>query len=129
MKRITVTELLVLHYHLVQRTQGDTNCVGVRDPHALESALWQPFQVIGAADLYRDPFTKASVLAANVITGHPFFDGNKRTGIVAGITFLEINGYLIMASDNDVYDAAYRTASGEWQRENLMEWFLGHVRI
>lgn len=30
---------------------------------------------------------------------HPFVDGNKRTGFVIGVLFLELNGYRFTASE------------------------------
>lgn len=37
-----------------------------------------------------------------IALNHPFLDGNKRTGYIAGMTFLQVNGYVQMnASLND----------------------------
>ena len=34
-----------------------------------------------------------------IVQNHPFVDGNKRTGFVVGVLFLELNGYRFTASE------------------------------
>ena len=43
---------------------------------------------------------------------HPFIDGNKRTGFVIGILFLELNGYRFTASEEDATQAILKLAAG-----------------
>ncbi len=43
---------------------------------------------------------------------HPFIDGNKRTGFVVGILFLELNGYRFTASEADAAQAVLELAAG-----------------
>ena len=43
--------------------------------------------------LYPDLSHKAGLLMYNLIANHIFQDGNKRTGLEAGIVFLRINGF------------------------------------
>jgi len=47
------------------------------------------------------------------VRNHPFVDGNKRTGFVVGILFLELNGYRFMASEEDAAQAVLSLAAGE----------------
>jgi len=35
----------------------------------------------------------AALYTAGIVRNHPFVDGNKRTGFMTGILFLELNGY------------------------------------
>ena len=42
---------------------------------------------------------------------HPFIDGNKRTGFVVGVLFLELNGYVFTASEADAAQAVIALAS------------------
>lgn len=43
---------------------------------------------------------------------HPFVDGNKRTGFIIGILFLELNGYQFAASEEDAAQAVISMAAG-----------------
>ena len=45
---------------------------------------------------------------------HPFVDGNKRTGFILGILFLELNGGRFLASEAAAAAAVLALAAGEW---------------
>ena len=49
---------------------------------------------------------------ASCARNHPFVDGNKRTGFVVGILFLELNGYLFTASQEVAANAVLELAAG-----------------
>ncbi len=42
---------------------------------------------------------------------HPFIDGNKRTGFVAGILFIEVNGYRFTAPEDEAARAVIDLAA------------------
>jgi death-on-curing protein len=46
----------------------------------------------------------AAVLAHGIAETQPFLDGNKRTALVAMLTFLELNGHLVRATDRELAD-------------------------
>ncbi|HYI64609.1 MAG TPA: type II toxin-antitoxin system death-on-curing family toxin [Allosphingosinicella sp.] len=72
---------------------------GVRDMALVESALARPQQLYHY-DGERDVLTFAVRLGVGLAQNHPFVDGNKRTGTVATIMFLALNGYgLVMPND------------------------------
>jgi death-on-curing protein len=84
-------EVLALHDRLLA-LHGAAR--GVRDEGLLASALariQQQFAYVEAADI----IDTASAYTAGIIRNHPFVDGNKRTGFVVGILFLELNGVSI----------------------------------
>ncbi len=54
----------------------------------------------------------ASVYTAGIVCNHPFVDGNKRTGFVVGVLFLEMNGAKFTASEVDATRAVLALASG-----------------
>ncbi|HLN13158.1 MAG TPA: type II toxin-antitoxin system death-on-curing family toxin, partial [bacterium] len=54
----------------------------------------------------------ATVYTAGIVRNHPFVDGNKRTGFMLGILFLELNGYAVTASEEDAARAVMELASG-----------------
>jgi death-on-curing protein len=45
---------------------------------------------------------QAAVLAHGIAETQPFVDGNKRTALVAMLTFLEINGHCVHATDAEL---------------------------
>ena len=74
----------------------------LRNRGGLESALARPatHAHYEAADLA----LQAAVLAHGIAEGQPFIDGNKRVALVAMLTFLELNGYRVHASDPELAD-------------------------
>ena len=65
---------------------------GVRDEGMLASALAQPFQTFGGEELYPSVVEKACRYAVGIISGHPFLDGNKRTGAALLGAYLRMCG-------------------------------------
>ena len=83
---------------------------GVRDQNALLSLERLPAQTAFGKELYPTAFLKAAVYARNIITSHPFLDGNKRTGITAAAIFLENNGYRITIAQGELESYAIHIA-------------------
>ncbi len=54
----------------------------------------------------------AAAYSAGIAGNHPFVDGNKRTGFVAGILFLELNGYRFTATEEDAAQAVREPPAG-----------------
>lgn len=81
---LTVADVLGMHRVLMQRYGGAD---GVRDPGALESALYRP-----QTGYYQDIVAEAAALLESLAVNHPFVDGNKRIAFAAADVFLRING-------------------------------------
>ena len=101
-------DALVLHDRLLALHGGPT---GLRDSGLLKSALARPQQHFAYAEV-ADVIDLAAAYTAGIIRNHPFLDGNKRTGFVVGILFLELNGYRFVASEEDAAQAVLKLADG-----------------
>ena len=79
--------------------------------------------------LYPDLSHKAGLLMYNIIANHIFQDGNKRTGLEAGIVFLRINGFNLSQNlhSSDIYDFTIKVASGLSTLEECQSWFETHI--
>lgn len=82
---LTVADVLGMHTVLMQRYGGAS---GVRDPGALEAALFRP-----QTGYYQDIVAEAAALLESLAISHPFVDGNKRIAFAAADVFLRINGW------------------------------------
>lgn len=82
---LTVADVLGLYTVLMQRYGG---APGVRDPGALEAALFRP-----QTGYYEDIVAEAAALMESLAINHPFVDGNKRIAFAAADVFLRINGW------------------------------------
>jgi death-on-curing protein len=84
---LTVADVLGMHTILMQRYGG---AGGVRDPGALEAALFRP-----QTGYYSDIIAEAAALLESLAINHPFVDGNKRIAFAATDVFLRINGWCL----------------------------------
>ena len=101
-------DALALHDHLLALHGG---AAGLRDDALLKSALARPQQHYAYAES-PDIIDMAAVYTAGIVRNHPFVDGNKRTGFVVGILFLELNGYRLAASEEAAAQAVLELAAG-----------------
>ncbi len=97
-------------------------------PQDLAAAVLRPLATGFGQDLYPGLATKAAALMHAIITRHPFLDGNKRAGLAAAITFLQLNGVAVRADKNELYALTMAVASGEMREveaiaERLAELF------
>lgn len=100
---------LALHERLLTVHGG---AVGIRDDGLFQSALARPLQHHAYAKTV-DIVDLAALYTAAIVRNHPFIDGNKRTGFVVGILFLELNGFTFSASEEDAAQAVLSLASGD----------------
>jgi death-on-curing protein len=81
---LTVADVLEMHARLIDAYGGTR---GVRDPGALEAALFRP-----QTGYYADVVAEAAALLESLAMNHPFLDGNKRIAFAAADVFLRLSG-------------------------------------
>lgn len=93
---------------------------GIRDQGLLESALARPHNLFK----YGEPglFELAAAYTGGIVQNHPFIDGNKRTGFLAGAAFLELNGFQFLADESEATHIILALASGRLTEQQLAEW-------
>ena len=101
---------------------------GVRDQGLLESALGRPRNSFA----YTDPTLTIPELAASYAFGiarnHAFLDGNKRTAAVVCETFLNLNGFELIAADAELYPVYLALAAGELPESDFAQWLTSHTQ-
>ena len=122
---ISQSEAEFYHAQLVREFGGAT---GLRDPGILDASLNRPFATFGGEDLFPTAFDKAAALIHGIITGHPFIDGNKRTGYQLGRLILQDGGFDVEASEDVRYDMVIRVATGRMDVEEIKDWLHAHSR-
>lgn len=95
---------------------------GVRDEGLLDSALARPQQLHACGEPSPDLADLAASLAFGLARNHPFLDGNKRTAHVCYRTFLELNGFLLSASQEDKYTSMLALAEGSLSEMEFADW-------
>lgn len=125
MNYITLEQLLALHVLAIDQFGGSD---GLRDLGRLESALASQRQEVFAEQLYQGVFEKAAALCRGIIGDHPFADGNKRTGMLTAITFMELNGSRFVAKQGELEDFAVQIAVEHLDVPVIAAWLRAHSK-
>jgi death on curing protein len=112
---------IALVYHDLQLAEHG-GASGLRDLGLLESALGKPRNLFAYSDTAVTMPRLAASYAFGIAGNHPFVDGNKRTALVVAFAFLELNGYEVLASQEEAYFTFLAVASGETTEEQLTKW-------
>ncbi|QDU37363.1 Toxin Doc [Maioricimonas rarisocia] len=121
---LSTGDVLFAHRDQIERYGGDP---GVRDIELLESAIAQPEATFNGQLLHAFPFEMAAAYLYHLVQNHPFVDGNKRTGAVAGLLFLDLNGIAINAPAGSLYDMTIAVANGHMRKPKVAEFFRAHA--
>ena len=118
-------DALALHDRLLALHGG---AVGLRDDGLLKSALARPQQHFAYAES-PDIVNMAAAYTWGIVCNHPFVDGNKRTGFVVGVLFLELNGYRFNASEEDAAQMVLALASRNLDEAGYIAFLRAHASI
>jgi death on curing protein len=117
-------DVLAIHDRLLALHGG---AEGLRDRGLLESALARPCQHHAYANS-ADIIEMAALYTTGIVRNHPFIDGNKRTGFVAGVLFLELNGFDFTASEEDATQAVLGLAADTLDETAYAAWLRANAR-
>ena len=112
---IVERDALALHDRLLALHGG---AAGLRD-----DGLQQSLAYTESADI----IDMATAYTAGIVRNHPFVDGNKRTGFIVGILFLELNGYRFTASEEDAAQAVLKLAAGDLDETGYSAFLRGNI--
>ena len=118
-------EILLIHHQLIERYGGSH---GTHDIARVKSAAVAPAQEVFGREQYPDIFEKSAVYARNIITDHPFIDGNKRTGMSVAVLFLKRNGHVFTAKKGELEDFAVKTAADKLDIPTIAAWLRRHCQ-
>ncbi len=119
---LTVADVLGIHTVLVQRYGGSP---GLRDPGALEAALFRP-----QTGYYDDIVAEAAALMESLAINHPFVDGIKRIAFAAADVFLRINGWRLQRAPMQIYaEVMQMFESGTLDIAHLDPWLRGFAVV
>lgn len=118
-------DVLALHDRLLALDGGSS---GVRSEALLGSALARAKQIRAHGDS-PDIIEMAAAYTAGIVRNHPFVDGNKRTGFVVGVLFLEMNGYQFTAPEEEATQVILGLAAGTLKEEAFTTWLRSNARV
>ncbi len=83
-------------HDLILESMGDLPAA-LRDEGLLDSALSRPKHATHYTGV--DIITQGCILTVAIAENQPFVEGNKRTGMVCGLTLMERNGWTFIGDD------------------------------
>jgi death-on-curing protein len=121
-KLIEKNVVLALHKRHLAEFGGK---YGIISEGLLDSALDRAVNILN----YTEP--SISVLACSYAFGisnnHPFLDGNKRTALIVCLLFLRMNGYIVVASEEEKYDIFIKIATNKLSEEDFTKWLEARI--
>lgn len=113
---LDVEDVLLIHEEQLPRYGGSP---GIRDRGLLESAVAMPRATAGGEFAHEDLFAMAAAYAFHIAQNQPFVDGNKRTGLLAALVFLDLNGVGVADPEERLYDAMIAIAERRLDKAGL----------
>lgn len=117
---LSLDDVLYIHQNQIALYGGDP---GVRDMGLLESAIAQPPAAFGGEFLHKDLFEMAAAYMFHIVSNHAFIDGNKRTGLVSALAFLDINEVEVKTDEQRLFDTTMGVAQGHIGKVELVRFF------
>jgi death-on-curing protein len=93
---------------------------GLRYPAALDAALAYPMERAMTGDV--DVAELAAAYVFGVLEQRPFIGANTRAAFLAMGLFLEMNGWHLSASDDDMAELMLEVAAGQMDESGLADW-------
>jgi len=125
MEYLSLDDMLAIHLLALEEFGGIPEILSqVR----LESCIESPRQTMFGDDLYPDIESKAGILFFLLVKNHPFMDGNKRTGVLALLEFLERNGYTLDTNNDELYQFTIDVVTSVVDKEQVTEWIRGRLK-
>jgi death-on-curing protein len=124
MNILNLDQLLEIHALLISETGGAN---GLRDLGRLEAAIATQTQNVFGQELYRNEIEKSAAIIRSIIADHPFVDGNKRTAVLAGLTFLNINNIKVEFSKGELENFAVKVVVEKLDISAISNWLSSKV--
>ena len=99
----------------------------VRDSGLLLSSLARPATSLFGEDAYATLALKTAALMDSIVNNHPMTDGNKRSSWFVANFFVELNGYEIVATEDEAFAFILSIATGNQPLEDVAAWLENHL--
>ena len=118
-------EVIEIHHDQIKRYGGRPGILGLG---ILKSTASMPSATFDGNYLHTDIFEMAAAYLFHIVRNHPFIDGNKRTGAVASIVFLVLNGIDFHADEDNLEKIVLFTAEGKTDKATIARFFESNAQ-
>lgn len=119
-KFLTLNQVIALHQLQIDQFGGSP---GVKDEGLLLSALGQPESGFGDEYFHKDLYEMAAAYLFHLVKNHAFNDGNKRIAALAAAVFLQVNGLMVTADEDEFEKLVLDAAQSLVSKEQIAEFF------
>ena len=123
---VTFSNVIKIHQYQIKRFGGTD---GLRSIELLESAIAMPASSFDGRYLYPTIPEMAASYLYHLVQNHPFVDGNKRTGSMVALYFLNQNNYWFDATNEEFTELVLQVAAGEKTLRAVMFFFHRHAHL
>jgi death-on-curing protein len=113
--KVRALSAAAMYFNVVAITEFGGRPGSVRQGGLVEHIVGAAFQTFAGEQPHPSPFDKAAVLLRGITQGHPFTDGNKRTGFLLALYYLDAVGYVLRRElpVAEIIDFCRRVSAGE----------------
>lgn len=122
--QITIEQIIMFHDFLLSQDGG---LPGIKDKGHLEAIWDKPFHDYFGQELYPGIARKAAVYLESIAQAHAFNDANKRTAVLVCLTFLDLNGCPLRASEEELFEVTIAIVTRQIDLEWLTKWISEHI--
>jgi death-on-curing protein len=122
---LDLDDVLMIHADQIDRYGGSA---ALRDQGLLESAIAMPNASFFGQRVHADLFVIAAAYLYHIVMNHPFVDGNKRTGTVCALAFLEINGIEVTSDNPTLAEFVLQVAQSRKNKEQIATFLQTHSK-
>jgi death-on-curing protein len=123
-KFLTFDQVLSLHKLQIDQFGGSH---GVKDEGLLLSALAQPESGFGDEYFHKDLFEMAAAYLFHLVKNHAFHDGNKRIAALTAAVFLQVNGLMVTADEDEFEKLVLDAAQSLVTKEKIADFFRSNT--
>lgn len=120
---LTVEQVVEFHRQIIAETGG---AHGIREMGLLMSAVEMPKASMFGELLHPTIYDQAAAYLYHIVCNHAFLDGNKRTGTVTALTFLEVNGVRLEYDEMNFEELILKVAQGYADKKEIASFFQKH---
>ncbi len=115
---ISVDVLIELHEEIILESGGLDGVLFEATLEHLSLYLEENFEMANEENI----FMASAIILHSIVTQHPFFDGNKRTGLAAADAFLIENGYELEINKGESIEFCLAVARGDKSAQEIKYW-------
>lgn len=115
---LTTEEIIRIHDEIIKETGGHLGIISYGNLDFLVNQTKIPKDIVRASAL----------LFYNILTSHPFVDGNKRTALESIKVFLALNHKQLSANQEELWNIIRDTSEGKLKFEEIVNWIRGRLK-